>query len=793
VVDQNTFDTMELNADPNSKGLADKEGGKTLLKVASEGFVKSLQTVYSWIDIEAPWKRIGAHKTGLALKTFFSRKTAVQVEGTHMTRNFVSGARDLLGKISKEEWADIVFQAENPKHIDTLKGMSDKRKDGIHETAERLNYFFSQIQDKYKKRGVDLNWQKRMMQTLEEKLAMVDEADAESAEQIEKIQDKIEKLKGTRFVHVPIQIFFEKAVNKALGKKKKAKNKLILNNLLATKKRHILRIKDIVDRKNSPLKKTDVNPVEIMMNYMYRVSKDMAMLDLRDAMVADKLVKLKKKDGKKPQGMVKGKRSFGVLSNYYMKPEISDMITELLKVSEKQGVLMKAISLGKMAAFFNPIFLPMYDVMQSGMSGALFVAPGSIAGNIGRAFNHVFKQDDIYLEAMRLGLFSKPFDFPWKTYKNTMVSIKATAHVPGLRGWVGQQTYEFFKKSIDLKRLGPIGALYNASWNMAWKLDETVRVFTYLQLQKGKHSKQSAAQTAALFHGDYASVPPVTRQRLNRVFFTPTFKIVMGKLYVRMLKQVLKAAIDLPRGKTGALKNAHKRQLLLGAATVLAINYGFDAFMKSFGLEPEDDEWYNWGRRYTQKVYGKYGPREFVLNWSHPGNMPQRYFQKFAQAWKHERAGGPLKAVLGFVHWDLHPFYTTAWSMIINRKPDNEPIWNENDNNWRRRLKQIRFGLTNIVRLGGLLEQDDPLSTKEAKKHINKQWGQIGNILLTGKFSVAGAYTRSPKFLRYGAELSRMNKEFNTTQRLYFMKNDKMNKEWVRNYIKRINEMLKEK
>jgi hypothetical protein len=789
VVEESTQMLADLNLTDSKEGLVDEEGGKSLLKVASEASIKSLQSVWNWLDIEAPWKRIGAHETGRRLRQFFSRKTAVQVEGIKMARNFVNTAHDLMGKISKEEWADIVFQAENPKHIDTLENMSDKRKDDIRQIAERLNFFFDQIKNRYTERGVNIDWSKRMMLTLEEKLEMAEkEVDKE---EIEKIKKKIEKLKGTRFVHVPIQIFFEKSVNKMLSSRsKRAQNKTILNDLLAKKKRHILRIKDIVDKENSPLKKTDVDPVSIMMNYMYRVSKDMAMLDLRDAMKKDKLIKLKTGD-RVPRKMVKGKQSFGMLSEYYMRPEVKDMISELLKVSEKQNLWIKAISLGKMAAFFNPIFLPMYDVMQSIMSGALWVAPQTIHKNIGKAFNHVFRQTDEYQEAMRLGLFSKPFDFPWKTYKYEMASIKRTAHVPGARGWVAQQAYEFFMKSTDLKKGGLLGALYNASWNTAWKLDECIRMFTYLQLQKGGHSKLQAAETSAQFHGDYASVPPQTRRKLNYFFFTPTFKIVMGKVYVRMLKQVLSSLINLPRGKPG-FKDPYKRQLLIGAVTIVGINAAFDAIMGMYGLEPEDKDWWNWGRRYTQKAYGEFGPREFVLNWSHPGNMVQRYFQKAAQAWKGARREGGLKAALNFLHWDLHPFYTTAWSWITNRKPNGEPIWNENDNDWARRLKVLRFNVTNIVRLGSLVERDNPVAERDAKRHINKQWGQIGNILFTSKFSLGGAYTRSPKIIRQTRELNTMKRQFNTTQRQYFMKHGRINQTWIKNYQKRLNQMLKE-
>jgi hypothetical protein len=247
---------------------------------------------------------------------------------------------------------------------------------------------------------------------------------------------------------------------------------------------------------------------------------------------------------------------------------------------------------------------------------------------------------------------------------------------------------------------------------------------------------QDAADTTAQFHGDYASVPPKTRRKLNKLFFTPTFKIVMAKVYARMIKNALMAPINIARGKATRMQ----MQLALGAASTVAINLAFDALMRNYRLEPDEDEWWNVGRRYTRKINTRFGPKEFVLTWTNPANMFQRYIQKFVRAKKSAKQRGVFRAATDFLKWDLHPYWSTMMSLYENRKPNGEEI---SDFIWG--AKQLQFTFSNLFKMATLVERDDPLTQREAKKHMNKMWGQIGKLLIDGPIAIMSAHTRTIK------------------------------------------------
>jgi hypothetical protein len=794
-IDNDTLEMTSLNESDNKKGLIDKKGVGIMKKVlpkAYERLIEGLQVVGDWLDLEAPWKRMNAMTTGRALRTFFSRKSTIQVEGIRMARSFAKMVRDKMGKVTKEEWADIVFQTEDPRHIDTLE-INEDRKQSIKEIAEAFNKFFKDMQKRYADRDIKFDWKERMTRHIQEKIRETNNLD-----DIVKLEKQKEKLAHMNFVHVPVRVLFQNTIDQLTSKKKsdirKASN--ILKDLFVSRKRTILSIKDMVERENSPIKKTDIDPIKIMMNYMYRVSEDMAMLDVRDAMLEDGLIK--KQSEKKPRKWIATPHSFGVVQGYWVDVNAADTMTNLLTAKVSRSKFDKYVAIIKMSAFYNPFFLPFYDLFQSAASGALVkTGPKTMIKNWGKAFSHVFHQSPEYLEAMKLGLFSKPFEIPWNTFREEMSANLKYGHHRGLMGFLTREGTEFILRSKDWRHGSIFKALYNVSWNTAWKLDEVMRMFTYLQMQKGlnKHSKLSAAETAAQFHGDYASVPPATRRKLNKVFFTPTFKIVMAKVYWRMLKNTIGIPIQLARGKK-PLNNAHKRQMAMGALSVVGVNFIIDSILRSVGLEPDDDKWWNFGRRYATTIETIYGQKEFVLTWSNPVNMIQRYAQKIALAWRYDRGNIP-KGLLKILHWDFHPLWTTTKSMLDNRKPNGEPIFNNNDDLSVILGKQALFAFTNLIRItqlaGQFIEQTDPVSKQAAKKHLNRVWNKWAMWMVDGPFTIMSTYTRDIKAVRLRRELNRMKRDFRGTQRKHFMKHNKINEKWIENYKKRIRDAIKER
>ncbi|GAH86204.1 unnamed protein product, partial [marine sediment metagenome] len=199
-----------------------------------------------------------------------------------------------------------------------------------------------------------------------------------------------------------------------------------------------------------------------------------------------------------------------------------------------------------------------------------------------------------------------------------------------------------------------IPMLYTASWHTAWKLDETVRMMTFNMLQDQGYSDREAGQLAALYHSDYASCPPRTRKALNKVFFTPTFKITMGKLYLNMLEGSIKV---VTKGKSATQK---EKNLARGALIALGILMGRKLYMQSKGFT--ETELF---RKYVKDTETDEGMKEDVVTFSDPFNIPFRYLGRVKGAFKPQTTNVAEK-LLQVVKWDLHPIHRVAIDVVDN-------------------------------------------------------------------------------------------------------------------------------
>ena len=169
------------------------------------------------------------------------------------------------------------------------------------------------------------------------------------------------------------------------------------------------------------------------------------------------------------------------------------------------GLFGKASAIAKGFAFYNPIILPFNDVIQqamlTGIKGSTFWV---------EAAKDLKNLTPAYWEAFENGLFSQPFNIFLKDYEEQWKgSLSENKTLP-------KRLKKFFLNDKI------VNSAYKLSSNIAWTLDRTIRMASYRYLLGQGLSPREAAQTAALFHGDYAMVDPNTRRFLNQLFFTPT-------------------------------------------------------------------------------------------------------------------------------------------------------------------------------------------------------------------------------------------------------------------------------
>lgn len=238
---------------------------------------------------------------------------------------------------------------------------------------------------------------------------------------------------------------------------------------------------------------------------------------------------------------------------------------------------------------------------------------------------------------------------------------------------------------------------------------------------------------------------------MNVPFFTPTFKITMGKLWYKMIKEAGKTiAYDLPKSIiTGKELTPMQKVYAKGFLTTLMINQVFDSFFKMNGFERDE-----WGRRYTKEYDSGKGKRELVFVWSAPSNM----FHKYAYRYLASIQPDVENSAIDFIsrnRWEIHPLWRVGAEVLLNKTTTGDPVYSGFDKPIVKMLKSIRYSTKSIVRLVGLIDRDE--YDKEAVEQFRKEAGQTLE-LITRAF--AFKYTRSTKEEQLMWKMKRMNKRF---------------------------------
>jgi len=284
---------------------------------------------------------------------------------------------------------------------------------------------------------------------------------------------------------------------------------------------------------------------------------------------------------------------------------------------------------------------------------------------------------------------------------------------------------------------------------------------------------RESGQLAALFHSDYASVPPKTRKTMNKLLFTPTFKITMAKLYLGMLEG---SAEVLTKGR-----NASQRGKVLqrGALVAFGIMMGISQYFKSQGFEEQEKF-----RKYVKQVETDKGVKEHVITLSHPFNIPFRYYYRVKNAFKPQTTNVAEK-LLQAAKWDLHPIWRVASDIIANY---NGTVYNPFDKDTDIALSVAMYATGQIVKITeSLLESAKEGEIQaDAFKALQKDLGQLEAIILK---PFIFNYLRETKNTRRTWAIQKLRKEF-ALQALQPAKDPKRNYERVLNFNKRMKEIM---
>ncbi|HUS76851.1 MAG TPA: hypothetical protein VMY43_12720 [Methanothrix sp.] len=784
-------------------------------------------------DVEYKWKKANAPEVGFRLKNMNSVRAMFEQMGLLASKSLMKDYRKRKSEYGKEikkkvitgkeiekfgasreseskDMLNIVLSAEDIQHYESL---SQETRKIIGPAVKQLSGLMEAAKEQYKKRGVDIDFKKRITEEIENLIST-----AESPSDVADLKVALAEARRIDFVHIPSSYWLENFI-----KRDPAGGARVLR-LMALQERKVLSIKSMID--SGILDPNVVHPVDILGSYYRRIGSDWSMLDLIDAAKKDGMAfrKTKRKakqgvteekgsikeisSGKRlgdsefvgygedlgnvrslgakrqfdtgkqigpgeppifggkertgskpegpryPKGFVDAPPNAPILKDYKIHPMLAEQIAEMTRYHEKgSSKFDKIMSLSKMAQFYNPLILPMYDVVQAGMAGAL--TSWRTPKNIATAIRDAVKKTPNYWEALENGLASQPYSNPASSYKQTLDKIKLSS--------IG--------KLINKDNLNVVKQAYNLSWNMAWSMDRTVRMITYNHLRSQGKTPREAGQLAAMFHGDYASVPPATRRALNKVFFTPTFKIVMGKLYLNMMKSAVEYT-----GKLGKV-NQTTKTFAKGAALTLGISMGVNMIMNRMGFETDE-----FGRRYIKQIETDEGDKEMVIVWSAPSNMFMKYWSRFKSAFINPVESKPFDSFIKRNKWEFHPFYRVTQEIVANDDGLGNKVYEITDTNSTKALKSVKYAFDHTLRIFSAFEMNE--KEQSVRDKFAKDHGKLIGLLTD---AVTFKYTRSTKDRRIMYQINKLKDEMKD-----MIRDGKMDAEVLGKFKDKINQLLME-
>ncbi len=725
------------------------------------------------VDIQAPFNKLNAKETGFQVKNYYSNIGWGHQRGLDAINKLnkvnvkpVTVEESGFKASGQLDYTDVTYLSERPGYFVKL----DPEEKKIASGAKKLSKdFYKFWQDKV----TEIGWMEEPFPQsfitrannkiggLKKQLKDIKKPEAKQLilNEIDKLTKQVERIKkqNIQFVSIPAKTILSNAeTNPEIFQR--------IFSILPKWDRETITVKDLVDAKVITRKEADIR--YIIGEYSDRMGKKYALGKIFETAEKEGLIK--------PQALVpnwlpariyiNGKYvDIPQLRGKRLEPFFSDTVTDFFS----RGVVTLGPIMGtiKMMQFFNPLIMPMYDVWQAAAAG-VFLNPIKGAEYIYNGIRDVLKHTDRYYLGFENGLFSKPYAIPYDTFERQFKEVMK-----------GNKLISTLKRAALPTNWLPM--LYQASWHTAWTLDPMIRMMSFNYLLNKGMSPRNAAQLAALYHSDYASVPPATRRTLNKIFFTPTFKITMGKLLGGMFKSIGKIMAKYPAkflfGKD--IKIYQKDKILArGALLALGIMMGIRQYFKSQGYKEENLFW-----KYSKMVETDEGMKENVITLSHPFNIPFRYYGRIRNAWAPSNLNVAAKLV-ETAKWDLHPIWRVAYDIVNN---ENFSIYNPFDEDEIVARDIALYAFTEFVAITkGILESAEAGEiSAENFKILQKDMGKFQAIILR---PFIYNYARDPRKIKAMRDIKKLRSEYQFMMLVDPSKDSAVNTKRMQNFVERV-------
>ena len=751
-----------------------------ILKV-KDGFFKIL-------DVEKPYKDVGAPLTGINIKNFISKRVAGEEKTLQAIQKFKG-----MG-LTRSDYTELAFIAERPGLFGKLEPAIRKKYSPAYQNIRK---FFDGYLTKLQSRGrLESPWPQSHIKRLEERNLHLMESinKGTNPERVAKLKKELENNRALitkyekgkiQYVHLPVKLWLGDTME-ALPSD--VADKVISSIPYGIYGRETPTLADLVLalEKEGVMKRADVDIRDIMAVYGRYIENKFALQDIMEMAKKEGMAELTV--DAPPEWVNLPTKIAPEFKGYSLHPAFEEYLEKYMADLSRSGSgIGRVMASVKMLQFYNPIFLPMYDVVQSAMAGALLTP--KMPRSLIKAIKSLKNKDDEYWIAYNNGLFSQPFSNPFSAYMKDVSRLKSKLDSDGSMMLGLLEKTNFYKQNPQKV----LSSIYTASWNIAWTGDKLIRMMTYNHLRSKGIGRLESAQTAALFHGDYASVPPMTRRIMNKVFFTPTFKVVMAKLYGTMIKGLWKSYLSKPgkyidmikKGEIWTKANPLTADKVFGRglAITVGIIMGKDLMMtKGFGFRRDQ-----YCRRYYKKADVDGQPKELVMTFSSPANLPLRYYYRIKSGLMPYNTN-KIASLASTFKWDLHPLHQLVIEIASNQRTDFEPVYNPNDPAPKQIGDMFWYSMRRIIRVSELVMSEPRAGDKgKITKELAEELGTFWTMVLR---PITFLYMRNTKEQRVSGQIYSLQQEFsNNIKKFGQTANQKDFQLWLKTYDSRLNDL----
>ncbi|MHA2064774.1 MAG: hypothetical protein ACXABY_10410 [Candidatus Thorarchaeota archaeon] len=650
--------------------MASKAMSDTLRKLSDNQIINAVEDFFY---IEPRFTRLGAEETAFHMKNANSFSSAVMREG----------AAKLIEQAEKVGYdpkvlKDAVLIAESKKLL------AEKAGTPAGDLAAWMRKEFDAALKRLNQEGVMVNFKERIGRKITQKLKDAIEVNqanptAETRADVVKYRNALEKLQDFEFVSIPKSMWFEELLSAP-----KTENKAL--RILNSKERRILSIGDM-----EPFLGDKISAMDVMGNYFYKLGNDLAVGKIINAALEEGMATKSRKLATELNFERISAADAPAFADYYMHPTLRATLQNEFITRVNPSMINQVTSLTKMMTFDSPWFLGYYNLIQAAWLRGPHHIPGIIMDSV-KAYKQIKNMHPEFRMALENGLQSTPYPQPFETTLKTVQEMHKGLPKRALEVITENTPGKMMHKAKHGKKLGRLPVIpefYALAWDTAWNMfDLPVRMGTYNWLRKKGYNPRQSAQTAALYHGDYAAIPRSTRVMLNKMLYTPTFKIAMAKLHGKMIRGTVPEIFGQQKGPHQFLKRG---TAVKSAMYWWMTNQAFDTWLThGMGFQQE-----SWGRRYSKMVETEDGMSKMFVTLAHPMNLLPKYGEKLAKIWEKGNPGAVMRAFTQ-LKYDMTPLLTIGMGALENKGIGGQPITNTYDNLRTKARKVAKFGVTQI-------------------------------------------------------------------------------------------------